>query len=214
MSTLQHSSAFSYSISKPYPFRWFTPVAVVGFIIFATLFSVLNFFSTGYVQVSQTSPDPNATVAGDGYLNRWPSFIFNMRPTCNPNNLPINSRFFTNQTALAYTLTGVWQERDGEKIILPSLPYQNNILEDCVLSSAYLELSGFDQSAVQIAFSKFGVTINSFLTCSIQGINGTSWLNLTQTYNYVPTILPYTESGQILGTNFLDRNKMERASLW
>lgn len=104
-------------------------------------------------------------MAGDGYLNRWPSFIFKMRPSCQPNNLPINSRFLTNQTALAYTLTAAWQEKEDEIVILPSLPYHNNVLENCILTSAYLELSGFDHAAVQIAFSKYGVTINPFLTC-------------------------------------------------
>lgn len=42
------SSMFDYSISRPYPFRWFTPVVIVGGAIALVLFSFLNLVSTGY----------------------------------------------------------------------------------------------------------------------------------------------------------------------
>ncbi len=44
------SSMFSYNISRPYPFRWFTPVVFVGGAIALVLFSLLNLVSTGYYQ--------------------------------------------------------------------------------------------------------------------------------------------------------------------
>jgi len=76
-----HASFFSYSLSKLYPFRWFTPLVLIVFIILATLFSILNYSPSGFEQVSQTSPDPNATVSGDG-SKKWPSFIFDKGPVC------------------------------------------------------------------------------------------------------------------------------------
>ena len=44
------SSIFSYSITRPYPLRWFTPVTVVGGTVALVLFSFLNLLSTGYYQ--------------------------------------------------------------------------------------------------------------------------------------------------------------------
>jgi hypothetical protein len=41
-------SLFSYKISRPYPYAWFTPVALIGGTIALALFSVLNVVSSGY----------------------------------------------------------------------------------------------------------------------------------------------------------------------
>jgi hypothetical protein len=43
-----HKSIFSYGLSRPYPYRWFTWVVVVGGILAAALFSVLNVAADGY----------------------------------------------------------------------------------------------------------------------------------------------------------------------
>lgn len=59
-----YSSAFSYNLTRPYPFRWFTPVVIVGFVVFTVVFSFLNFVSTGYTLVVEQSSNPNATVDG------------------------------------------------------------------------------------------------------------------------------------------------------
>ena len=47
---LMASSIFEYGVSRPYPFRWFTPVAFIGGTVALVLFSLLNFLSTGYTQ--------------------------------------------------------------------------------------------------------------------------------------------------------------------
>lgn len=39
----KHTSIFSYSLSRPFPFRWFTPGGTVGAIVFTALFSFLKF---------------------------------------------------------------------------------------------------------------------------------------------------------------------------
>lgn len=65
-----HESFFSYNVTRPYPYRWFTPVAVLGAVTFAALFSLLNFAANGYDLVVQTSTDPNSTMAGTAWLGR------------------------------------------------------------------------------------------------------------------------------------------------
>lgn len=58
-----HQSWFSYSISKPYPFRWFTPVAVVGGVVLAVVVSLCNLSANGYYLKTIYSSDPNGTEA-------------------------------------------------------------------------------------------------------------------------------------------------------
>jgi hypothetical protein len=41
-------SLFTYSVSRPYPYRWFTPVSLGGGLLFLALFSWLNFVATGF----------------------------------------------------------------------------------------------------------------------------------------------------------------------
>jgi hypothetical protein len=42
------SSWFSYDLSRPYPYRWFTPVSLCGGALFLALFTWLNFAANGF----------------------------------------------------------------------------------------------------------------------------------------------------------------------
>jgi len=179
------SSLFSYGITKPYPFRWFTPLVVVSFIILTVLFSLLNFVSTGYTLVVQESSNPNITVHSNVWMRHWPSFLTSkVQPTCQTVNLPVGSEFFTNQTALTYTLTDVWQPQAGGAGagygIAPSLTYYNNVMENCSVNSVEVDFSAMDRSANQFAYSEWGAVVRSYATCSLSGTNGTMKFNITQ----------------------------------
>ncbi|MCJ1433391.1 hypothetical protein MMC27_002751 [Xylographa pallens] len=65
-----HESMFSYGINRPYPFKWLTPVVLAGSLVATALFSFLNFASSGYDLVVQTSSDPNTTISKD-VGRRW-----------------------------------------------------------------------------------------------------------------------------------------------
>ena len=41
-------SVFSYNLSRPYPYPWFTWVTVVGGILATALFSIINLAADGY----------------------------------------------------------------------------------------------------------------------------------------------------------------------
>lgn len=58
-----HKSRFSYPISKPYPFRWFTPVTLVGGLVLAVLLSLLNLSANGFYLKTVYTSDPNSTEA-------------------------------------------------------------------------------------------------------------------------------------------------------
>lgn len=215
--SLGHASFFSYPISRPFPFRWFTPVAIVGGIIFIVLFTFLNFAANIYELVVQNSLDPNATISGGSWLQHWPSYLTTkVRPTCQPANLPVDSQFFTNQTALTYTLAGIWEQHEtgGGRAISPSLSYYNNVLQNCSVTSVEVDLTSLDRSAQQFAFSEWGAVLRSSITCRILGPAGMVLFNLTQKYDYIPDTTPFGDIYRFLGTGFLSRNQTSRASLW
>ncbi|KAK4549260.1 hypothetical protein LTR36_007719 [Oleoguttula mirabilis] len=216
---MAHSSMFSYNITRPYPMRWFTPLCIIGFIIFTVLFSFLNFVSTGYTLVVQESSNPNATVDSGVWMHHWPSFLTSkVQPTCQTVNLPVGSKFFTNQTALTYTLTDVWQPQAGGAGagygIAPSLSYYNNVIENCSVNSIEIDFAAMDRSANQFAYSEWGAVVRSYATCEIIDTNGSTKFNLTQEYDYVPPTVSFSTLYEFLGTNFLTRNKTDKASLY
>ena len=96
-----HSSFFEYNISRPYPFKWFTPAVVIGGAVAVVLLSILNLGSSGYTQTVQYSHDPNATVSDEASSKYWRSFpTTKPQATCQSVNIPINTRLLTNNTAL------------------------------------------------------------------------------------------------------------------
>ncbi|XDG09694.1 hypothetical protein ABKA04_009309 [Annulohypoxylon sp. FPYF3050] len=217
MSNGKYESFFSYGVTRPFPFRWFTPGAIIGGIVCLALFTFLNFASSGYNLVVQISSNPNGTTAEGSWLQHWPSFLTaKVQPTCEPANLPVNSQIFTNQTALTYTLTSVWQydTATGGYIAFPSLSYYNNVLENCSVASIEMNLEALDRAANQFAYSEWGAVLRSYATCQIATSTGVVFFNLTQTYEYVPSTASYTDIYKFLGTGFLSRNHTTRASLW
>jgi len=200
---------FRYNITRSYPYRWVTPLVIVGFVVFVILFSLLNLVTQGYTLVVQESSNPNATVVD----HVW----YRHRPTCGTVDLPVGSQFFTNQTGLTYTLTAVWHpsgrgiSSDG---VSPSLTYYNNVVQNCTVNSVEIDLESLDRQANQIAYSEWGAIVRSFATCAISGVNGTTMFNVTQEYDYVPPSASFSDMYHFLGTNFLERNITSKSSLY
>ncbi|KAF4458104.1 hypothetical protein F53441_112 [Fusarium austroafricanum] len=135
-----HSSWFSYAITKPYPFRWFTPVTVVGGIILTVLFTILNLGSTGYYLKPIFTEDPNGTTtqALQWFMRPPLNWDRNIQPKCQPKMLTVGDRFFTTNLGFQYSIKSITKyDNDSQaKISYPSIPYMNNTLEDCYLDRA------------------------------------------------------------------------------
>lgn len=212
----QHESLFSYNVTRPFPYRWFTPVAVVGGLLLAAVFTLLNFASVGYLLVVETSSDPNGTVSANP-LPRLPSyFTSKTQPVCQPVTLPVGTRFFTNQTALTYTLTGVWQggTADVTPTISPSLTYHQNLLQNCSVATIQIDIDSQDRAANQLSFTEWGAKVRTYTTCRITLPQGAVFFNLTQDYDYVPDTVSFAHEWPFLGSGFLSRDQKARASLW
>ncbi|KAI1415811.1 hypothetical protein F5Y13DRAFT_186667 [Hypoxylon sp. FL1857] len=61
-----YTSTFGYSLTRRYPFRWFTPTVTIGGLIATVLISFANLGSSGYFLLVETSTDPNATTSQKG----------------------------------------------------------------------------------------------------------------------------------------------------
>lgn len=183
-----HSSAFSYGLSRPYPFKWFTPTVVVGGIVAIVLVSLINVATAGYQLVSTTSTNPNKTQSGQSWIKGWPSFLIGqMHATCEPSTIPVGTQLYTNNSALSYTLRAVWQESDNgaPRTDLGSLVYHNNQLESCSIASVQIQMRSLGRSADQIALQQTGALLTAFTMCSIQTTQGAVMLNLTSDYELV-----------------------------
>lgn len=140
---MPHSSWFSYKLQRKYPYRWFTPVAIVGGVIFTILFSFINLAANGYQLKTIYVTDPNATLSQRYWYNNPPwSWTSKIETTCEAQNLQTGSQFFTSHLGLTYTLKSIWTGSSADNVTtnFPALAYLNNPLEDCHVDLVDVEM--------------------------------------------------------------------------
>jgi hypothetical protein len=74
VSSSMYASWFSYNITRPYPYRWFTPVAIIGGVVLTVLVSLVNLGSSGYYLKTIYTNDPNTTIASSQKYGNGRSF--------------------------------------------------------------------------------------------------------------------------------------------
>ena len=199
------TSIFSYSITRKYKYRWFTPTVIVGGIALLVCFSVVNYASTGYRLAVQQSVDPNITESQQ-YLPNWTSFLGSrIRPSCQPTDIRVGSTVITTNNALSYVITSI--ENEGAN--LPSLIYLNNPLSRCAVSKVNVLLDLMDRSAEQMTVSPWGVEIHGETSCTVHSDIGPITVNMTAVWNPYPSITRQTGNARFIG-----RNETSRASLF
>lgn len=204
-----HASFFNYPITRPYPYRWFTPVALIGLAAFLVLFSVLNFVQNSYTLIFEYADDPNSTITNGIWFKDWPSYLTSsVRPICQPTNLPVNTQFFTNQSGLTWTITSVFTNHSSAKA-LPSLPYMNNVFENCTIPEIRIDFDGSSDRLTGVgSIPAWDIQVRSLVTCGVWGPIGYNLLNLTAMYDPWPPI-PVAGS-----TKFVATSTAERASMY
>ena len=205
-----HSSIFSYNLSRSYPFRWFTPVVIVGGILATILVSFLSVGTSGYQLVSISSADPNITESERTWFGRGLGSIFgSMQPSCVSTTIPLNTILYTNNSALPYTLAAVSTiGADNTLITQGSLVYHNNPLENCTISDVQIKFNNVERSANSIATQVQGASLYAHLGCTVEADQGVAMVNLTASYDY----LPDDNNRQVM--TFVGRNATTQASLY
>ncbi|CVK92113.1 uncharacterized protein FPRN_09761 [Fusarium proliferatum] len=205
-----HASYFSYNLSRPYPYVWFTPVVLVGGLIATALIAFLSVATQGYETISKATSNPNTTSENRNPFSDWPSFLTaNTRSLCSTTTIPIGTEFYTNNTALKYTVTKIWRGDNPKEpdALLGSLPYLNNPFQSCAVNGITIEFEGIDRSASQIALQQWGAKLRASLSCEVDTPGGTTTVNMTTTYDV-------NGIDNDVGTAFPGRNETAKASLW
>lgn len=148
-------SWFTYSVKRPYPYRWFTPAVIIAGIILTVIFSLINFALNGFDLVSYSVSQPPDT--HENWYQQLTSLQSNaLQANCSPVQFPVNSQFFTNQSGLMYTLDAVWPDiEDGHEPKLegdqsPVLSYFNEPFRDCNIFLINMDIQELDRDSEQI----------------------------------------------------------------
>ncbi|KAI1759211.1 hypothetical protein GGR53DRAFT_166679 [Hypoxylon sp. FL1150] len=197
---MAHRSFFSYNITRAYPFKWFTPLVIIGGIILTALVSFLNVAATGYELVSTSSSDPNATEANSIWFSKWPEYLVGARAACEAASLQVQSTIYTNRRAFPYELSSVWHvEEDSTKAYQGSLIYKSNMIQNCNITEIKIQFEGPDRSPGQLAVATMGGTVTAKTECYIETDSGRTYFQLRSTYDAIPP--PETSKSTFLNLN-------------
>ncbi|THX69513.1 hypothetical protein D6D04_10260 [Aureobasidium pullulans] len=204
--------AFNYNVTREYPYRWFTPVAIAGGVVLAIMFSAFNFFSTAYIMVPVTTNDPSIIEAG-----RWPGYVPEIftrktQPRCEDAVIPIGSYFYTNQTALSYQLLKARDMDSGRS--LPAMAYHNEPIIYCSNMTLLVDFqSVYGRPALFVSWTPWDITVESLIICGIQRPSGTVQITLQAQYNpYWGRLSSVARQPGI--SNFISENFTSSASLY
>ncbi|KAF8651461.1 hypothetical protein AX16_004760 [Volvariella volvacea WC 439] len=144
-----------YPLTRPFRWKWFGPLTLSGAFILFTFLIVLNVALTTYETVNIVQSDFNATQAlwYDKYLsmrNAPPGIL------CEPHVFNIGDSFTTNYTLFQWTIESITKANAG----LSGVSYQGGILEDCDITSLYINGD----------LRTFSVDYTAIMTCRVEGV--------------------------------------------
>ncbi|KAF2640657.1 hypothetical protein P280DRAFT_543395 [Massarina eburnea CBS 473.64] len=201
-----HESLFSYQLTRPYPFKWFTPAVIVGGIIATILFSFINLATNGYVLGAVETLDLNSTITN--YTLMWePLLNKKLIPFCEPHTLQVGTSYYTNNTMLSYRLDSIWEKKgyDNGGPVYAELPYKNQRLYDCTIPKPIVYIEGIGRTSLQISREGYGARVRAAIDCSIDIPEGTRGIQLSASYDLNPDSELWAFPG---------RDSDTKASLW
>ena len=143
------------------------------------------------------------------WFKNWPAWLTNnINATCEPANLPLNSQFFTNKSALLYTLTSISSMEDDIPKSSTSLPYLNNVIGQCEVLNITMDIDCSTGGNPTGTDTLCALAVRAYATCSMDGPNGLTKFNLTSLYNPIQVAFSPGSS------SFVDVNITSEASLW
>ena len=215
-----HESFFSYNLTRPYPYRWFTWVVGLGGVSAIIFFSFLNLAANGYTLSIVYTTNPNGTLAERQWFQKPPwNLMTKLTASCQAQDTALNTELFTTQLGLTYGLANVWAESsDGSTIMSPSLTYLNNTINDCSVQNILVDAENNNKIGNFPFWAWQTTKVSAIATCSIDNATPPTSINLTVQYQPVPQTDTATSdlmngvAGQASGFFHLDRK--HKASTW
>ncbi|KAH6886829.1 hypothetical protein B0T10DRAFT_442949 [Thelonectria olida] len=182
-----YASWFQYPITRPYPFRWFTLVTIVGGVILAVIFSLINLASSGFYLNTIFTDDPNGTLSAPTPWFMKPPFNWesNLDVKCQPRLLSVGDRFFASSLGFQYEVKAITllnADDAGTKRSLPSVAYLDNTLDDCFLSKLKFNLEKEDKSTSTSSWLSWTSSMTTTASCILVTDSGAMSLSLGVEY--------------------------------
>lgn len=150
----------------------------------------MNFVNNSYVLENQDTKDPNTTIAEGVWFKNWPSYLTrNVQPLCQPQSLPMNTQFFTNQTGLLYTITEILAG-SGEST-QPSLNYFHNVLQDCEIYGPITLQFDTDGPISLLTYVRGSITMQTLILCHVEDGERRRHVLLSTTFDNGPTAFAF-----------------------
>ena len=171
-------SFFSYPLSRPYPFVWFTYAVTIGGIICTVLFSFVALAADGYYIESKYETDLNGTMSKPYWFKRPPfSWISPTQVSYQPALLTSGSSYFTGSLGFTYTIDKLWHEGSNkiQNRILPATEYSNALLEECRVVAIEINLLRRDQTMTKGDGWSWGATTASVCLLTLSSMSLAVW---------------------------------------
>nr|OQO30432.1 hypothetical protein B0A51_03062 [Rachicladosporium sp. CCFEE 5018] len=108
MHSATQPSFFTYSVSRPYPYRWFTPVVITGGIVLAIVSTFIAMASNAYELKPIYTTDPNTTESQKQWFEKSPfSWVSSLDTQCQTSVLTVGAPYQTANRGFTYTLSGI-----------------------------------------------------------------------------------------------------------
>ncbi|KAJ7178907.1 hypothetical protein C8R46DRAFT_1323105 [Mycena filopes] len=125
--------ALEYTLTRPFPGKWFTIAAYVGAIILIGFLTTVNVALTGYDTVTVFQSDYNVTQS-HWYHQYLPSLMPKAGTLCDSRVFNLGDTFTTNYTLFQYSIASVVKANAGDS----GISYRGSTLEDCDVSSLFV----------------------------------------------------------------------------
>lgn len=202
---------FSYNLSREYPTsecKWFNNVVYFVFGILLSWFTIFNVATNGFELQPLYTVDPNSTLVTKYWFNALP-FAWGdvkLQPTCQDIEIPFGYQFMTTNSGFYYTLNSVIYHSETPDQQRSSLPYLNNTLKNCQVTTIDIILNKADNSSPgnHYWWSWMESSADATAQCDVANAEGDFTIIFSANYATLATLYDYV---------VID-NSTTRASVW
>jgi hypothetical protein len=147
------ASIFSYNVTRPFPFPWFTWAVLASGTILTVLFTFVAVASNAYELDSVYTTDCNNTEGRQEWYSKPPFAWFNsLEAKCQPNLLTVGASYKTSNRGFVYSLSGI-QNGSG---LIPAVAYKSAPLRGCDVEEIRIAFVRTDNTRLPMNYWAWG----------------------------------------------------------